>query len=133
MWIAGNPWSRVNALLLRQVNDAPSLTASFWVALLVPFVLIGVAAARGSTIARPRLFLFPLIALCVSAMSFIYGWLARAIAGGEPLASGFLPMSVALVLGLVTAFGPFVIHIACCVIGAGDPSPSLLSNETEFR
>lgn len=118
MLVAGNPWSRVNHLLLQPSKASLALTASFWVALLVPIVLIVVAAIRGPSIGKPRLFLWPLAAFLVSTLAFVYGWLSRAMAGGEPSASGVLPMSIAISLGFVVAFAPLLIHVACCVIGS---------------
>lgn len=114
----GYPWSQLNFLLLQPTQAGAALDWAFWLALLVPLVLIGVASARGASIGRPRLFIFPLAALCLSATAFGYGWLSRALAGGEPSASGFLPMQVAVSLGLVSAFAPFFIHVACFVVGS---------------
>lgn len=118
IFVFGNPWSRVNTLLLQSDKAGQAITGTFWIAMAVPIALIGVAAARGTLISRPRLYLMPLIAFFLSAAAFIYGWLSRFIAGGEPPPSGFLPMSVAVPIGLVAAFGPFIFHVACCVIGA---------------
>lgn len=118
VWFAGNPWSRVNALFLGSSGGAVLASLTFWLAFLVPVVLIGVAGLRGATISRPKLFLFPLGAMALSALAFAYGWLSRTIAGGDPPASGFLPMPFAMVIGLVTAFAPLVLHIVCCAIGA---------------
>ena len=118
IWLAGNPWSRVNFLLLKPAEAAHAFTLSLWVALLVPVVLVGVAALRGPKIGRPRLYLLPLLAFGLSALAFVYGWLSRAIAGGDPPASGFLPMPIAITLGLVAGFAPLLVHIACFFAGA---------------
>ena len=118
----GYPWSQINHILLNPTTATTALDAAFWIALIAPFALIIVARARGAAIARPQLFIFPLFALVISASAFLYGWLSRAIAGGEPSSSGFLPMSVAMSLGLVSAFAPLLIHVACCVVGAAGSS-----------
>ena len=102
LWFAGNPWSRVNTLFLSTSGGAVVASPTFWLALLVPLALIAVAALRGVRISRPKLYLFPLAALAMSALAFVYGWASRAIAGGDPPLSGFLPMPFAVAIGLAT-------------------------------
>ena len=119
--VTGYPWSQLNVLLLQPSKAGVALDGAFWIALLVPLLLIVVAVVRGNTIARPRLFVLPLLAFCLSGTAFGYGWLSRALASGELSASGFLPMPVAMSLGLVSAFAPLVLHIVCCVAGAAAP------------
>ena len=130
IWLSGNPWSRVNFLLLKPTEAAHAFPLSLWVALLVPLLLVGVAAIRGPKIGRPKLYLLPMLAFGLSALAFVYGWLSRAIAGGDPSASGFLPMPIAIVLGLVAGFAPLLVHIACFFAGAaaGGAKPAVGSH-----
>jgi hypothetical protein len=116
--ITGYPWSQITSVMLRPSSAGTALDGAFWIALLVPFALIAIAIYRGDVIGRPKLFVLPLLAFGFSATAFFYGWLARAMAGGEPSAYGFLPMHMAVALGLFSGFSPPILHIACCVLGA---------------
>ena len=121
VWLGGNPWSRLNFVLLNPASPNAALTGGFFVSLLAPLALVVVAALRGPSVNRPRLFLLPLLAILVSALAFIYGWLSRTLSGGQPSASGFLPMSVAIGIGLAAGFAPLIIHVVCCVLGVSGP------------
>lgn len=117
---SGNPWSRVNYVLDNPSNPGAALTFDFFVSLLMPLALIVIAAIRGRVVGRPRLVLLPLLAFLVSALGFLYGWISRALAGGQPSVSGFLPMPVAIGIGVVSAFVPIVLQVLCCVQGASE-------------
>jgi hypothetical protein len=115
VWFVGSPWLSVNAMLLGASASVVGLDVGFWTALVAPVGLIVVAAVRGKAAAQPRLFLFPLCAFGVSALAFIYGWLSRAVTGEE---ASILPMQFVVAIGVTSLFGPLVIHVVCCIIGA---------------
>ena len=121
VWLSGNPWSRVNFVIANPANPQAALTVGFFISLLVPLALTLVAALRGRSIGKPRLFFLPLLAILFSALAFLYGWLSRALNDGEPSASGFLPISVAIGIGMLAGVAPLILHVVCCVLGASKP------------
>jgi hypothetical protein len=121
IWFAGSPWPLVNAMLMGSSHSRVILGAGFWMALLVPVVLMIVAAVRGRAAGRPWLFLFPVCAFGVSALAFAYGWLSRTVSGEE---ASLLPMPLAVAIGVASLFVPFVIHLVCCAIGAAQGRPN---------
>ena len=112
---AGSPWLALNAVLMGAPKSLVLMSTSFWLALFSPVALVIVAALRGKAIARPRLFLLPVCAFGLSALAFAYGWLSRAVTGEE---ASILPMLYVVAMGVTSFFGPLVIHVVCCTIGA---------------
>lgn len=117
LWVSGSPWSRVNGLFFGNNNFWQIFGLGFLVSLFMPLALVAIAAARGRAMGDPGLFRLPVLALLVSSIPFFFGLLSRSSGGGKSASAG-LPMSIALTLGLLFAFFPYILHIVCCIRGA---------------
>lgn len=121
VWVGGNPRWRVS-----------ELSIGFVVSLIASVVLIRIAARRGRSIGRPRLFWVPLLALfffpvfdlCFSAAQLLNGWLLGHIAWRLSSPPGYLQLPIRIALGVLLPYAPFLFHLACCAIGTlAKPSP----------
>lgn len=124
IWVGGNPRLRAS-FLLHPTHLGDALSIGFVVSLLASVVLIRIAAMRGRSIARPRLFwlpliallFFPLVDLCYSAAQLLNGWFIGTMSWRLPPTPALLRRAIAIFLGMLPVYSPFLFHLACCAIG----------------
>lgn len=115
-----SPWAALNIA----ARTGEGLQPVAFATLVVPMVLILLAAARGQAIGVPQLFTWPAMALLVSGLPFFLGWGLAAAGRGVP-APGSLADTVLAFAVLVGTLVPLLLHAACCVRGAAQPQAAI--------
>jgi hypothetical protein len=108
----GVPWSYLFVFMSARTGPVETPPHFYFFALVAPACLVWVAHARGGSIGRPRLALFPIGALLLS----FFGVFWDRYFSGAPAAMN--RGTTTPVVALLSLYGPGLVHAICFSIGA---------------